>query len=108
LKLQQKRFEGATPGAIQAHAAAIQKYVGIFAPRVLCAFSDLENYVNIIISSNDEATMEATVAFINFAEPLGKTSATANESDKFTNKERQSKLRANTFAVKLMHRLLSS
>jgi N-terminal acetyltransferase B complex non-catalytic subunit len=104
----EKVRKSATPEAIQACAAAIQKYAGIFAPRVSCAFSDLENYVNMIVRSNDEAAMEATVALINFAETLRKSSATAKESDKYTNKERQSKLRAYTFAVKLMHKLLAS
>lgn len=105
--------KSATTEAILAFGDSIQKYAETFAPRLACAYSDLETYVSMMLRTNEEAAMKATAALLEFAEKLRKDNATANSVEngghhELTNKERQSKLRAYTFAVKLTHQLVAS
>jgi tetratricopeptide (TPR) repeat protein len=99
--------------ALREVGSTIQKYAEIFAYCAACTFSDLEHYVNMLLRTDEEAAREVIVSLLEFADALrqkNKSSPTTEggSADGLRNKERQSKLRAYIFAVKLTHKLVSS
>ena len=93
-----------TEDSLQAMAAAIQSYAEIFAPRASCAFSDLEGYIEQMMETAVANYNEITESLLKFARTMRESSKSRKEST--NNKERQAKLRAYIFAVKLNFKLL--
>jgi hypothetical protein len=98
--------------AIRSFGIAIRVYAEVFASRAACCFSDLEKYLNVIVRTNVEAASEVIVDLLDFAEKTRVSNQTAElvngNEVQWSNNERQSKLRAYTFALKLTHKLLAS
>ena len=102
--------QDASDDAIRALGDAIRQYAETFAHRANCTFTDLDHYLSILIcNENDDVNKDVTVSLLEFAESLRRTNVTSgNTTASSSNKERQAKLRAYIFALKLTHKLLSA
>ena len=96
-----------TDESVNALAAVIQEYGELFCPRAVCAFSDLESYVELVASSEVPTTKTAIESLLRFSETIRKANMSPNEGDNVSNKERQSRLRSYIFAIKMNHKLLA-
>ena len=89
---------------LQALGTSIQQYATIFAHRANCTITDLDQYLDILLSHENQ---DVTVSLLQFAESLRKTNfSNGADNDSCDRKEYVSKLRAYIFAVKLTHKLL--
>eukprot|EP00535_Pseudo-nitzschia_heimii_P013376 CAMPEP_0197199968 /NCGR_PEP_ID=MMETSP1423-20130617/34157_1 /TAXON_ID=476441 /ORGANISM="Pseudo-nitzschia heimii, Strain UNC1101" /LENGTH=1130 /DNA_ID=CAMNT_0042653841 /DNA_START=98 /DNA_END=3490 /DNA_ORIENTATION=- len=87
--------------------SAIQRYAEIFAHRANCTMTDLHQYLNLLLSNEQSSVRNITISLLKFTESLRKTNSSygiANENCE--RRERLSKLRAYTFALKLTHKLV--
>jgi tetratricopeptide (TPR) repeat protein len=107
--------QDASDDALRAFGGAIRQYAETFAHRANCTFTDLDHYLSILIcNENDDANKDVTVSLLEFAESLRRTNTTSGNTTASdgaignSNKERQAKLRAYIFALKLTHKLLSA
>lgn len=94
---------------------AIRQYADIFAHRANCAFTDLDHYLSIVIrSETNSSNKNVTISLLEFAESLRRSNTTsgniadAKEAVCGTNKERQAKLRAYIFALKVTHKIITA
>jgi hypothetical protein len=93
--------------SLRALAAAIQSYSELFAPRAACAFSDLETYIDLLLSASSSSSHEVVQNLLELADTMRKGNDSQHEGEEISNKERQTKLRAYTFALKVNHTVLS-
>jgi tetratricopeptide (TPR) repeat protein len=109
----EKVRKSATEEAVKEYGNAIRDFATAFAHRALCVYSDLEMYLNLLLRTDDDAARQATVRLLEFAETMRTDNSTAkenggDENSTLSNRERQSKIRAYIFAIKLTHKLLSA
>ena len=88
---------------LRTFGAAIQEYATIFAPRAKCTMTDLDQYIDILLSQKNR---DVSSSLLRFAESLRKSNASNGAADTSDKKAYLSKLRAYIFAVKLTHKLL--
>lgn len=93
--------------SLAALSSSIQTYIQLFASRTVCAFSDLEGYIELALSSKVDTSKQVAEDLLRFAQNLRSSNASAQESGSHSNKEWQSRLRAYIFAVKLNHKILA-
>jgi tetratricopeptide (TPR) repeat protein len=91
-----------TPDLLDILSSAIQTYAELFAPRASCTFSDLETYIELLVTS--ETPISTLESLLQFADSM-RLNNVSNESN--NNKERQSKLRAYIFAARVSHKILA-
>jgi tetratricopeptide (TPR) repeat protein len=97
------RTNATTPDLLDILSSAIQTYAELFAPRASCTFSDLETYIELLVTS--ETPISALETLLKFADSM-RLNNVSNESN--NNKERQSKLRAYIFAARVAHKILAT
>ncbi len=88
---------------LRAFGAAIEQYATIFAPRAKCTMTDLDQYIDILLSHPNR---EVSSSLLQFAKSLRESNASNGAADTSDKKEYLSKLRAYIFALKLTHKLL--
>lgn len=86
-------------------AQRIEEYGTVFGPRAACAFSDIVPYIDVLCSDGDATAVVGTLAA--FATKLQNDNKCGLEALAIGKKERQTRLRAYTFAVKLSHKLVA-
>jgi len=113
IAIERLRQDG-TDDTIRNCGDAIRQYAEIFAHRANCAFTDLAHYLSILMrKENDDINRDVTISLLEFAESLRRTNKTSRNivysegGIGTSNKERQAKLRAYIFALKVTHKLLS-
>ena len=104
----QKLQKDITEANLQALGIAIQQYAETFARRANCTITDLDQYLNVLLSYERSDVRTITISLLQFAESLRKSNSSYGvASDNCGKKERLSKLRAYIFALKLTHKLVS-
>lgn len=94
--------------SLQSLASAIERFGTLFSSRASCAFSDLEVYVELLVTKETQSCKNILRSLLDFAENLRTTNSYLKKSNEIENsKERLSCLRAFIFATKLNHKLLS-
>ena len=92
--------------SLSALTSAIQNYSQLFASRAVCAFSDLEEYIELTLSTKVDRSSQIVEDLLKFAQNMRTSNASAKEGESYSTKERQNRLRAYIFAVKLNHKIL--
>jgi tetratricopeptide (TPR) repeat protein len=107
----QRIRQNASSAAIEQLSSSIVDYAKVFARRANCAFSDVEMYLDRLIRSDEEEARTAVVSLLEFTSSLRteNTSITSTGSvgTSVDNKERRYRLRAYTFSVKVIQKLVS-
>lgn len=96
-----------TAGAVSELASAIEAYAMIFGARAVCAFSDLRAYLDLLLSHHlkeSQPSIERLLAFLSELREKNKSDPGGN----YSNKERQTRLRAYIFAVKVNHIIVAA
>jgi len=93
--------------SLSALSSSIQEYSKLFSSRAVCAFSDLESYLELILATDTDGTKTVVEDLLKFAQSLRAANTAPSEDSICSNKERQSRLRAYIFAVKFSHMLLA-
>ena len=94
--------------SLQRLASSIESYGTLFASRASCAFSDLEIYIELLLNHEMESSKDVVSKILQFADNMRKDNASPEGGAVSNNKERQSRLRAYIFAVKLNQMLLAA
>ena len=96
-----------TSQSLQAFGKAIEEYSQLFAPRAACTFSDLDTYVDLLISTEIPTKNEVIKTLLKFSSEMRKGNASPEDLGSINNKERQLRLRSYIFAIKLAYKLVS-
>ena len=96
------RSNATTPNLLDILSSAIQTYAELFATQATCTFSDLESYIELLLTS--KTPIPTLESLLQFADSM-RLNNVSNESN--NNKERQSKLRAYIFAARVAHKILA-
>lgn len=93
--------------ALKALSSSIQEYGNMFASRAVCAFSDLELYLELVLATVVDDAIQIVEDLLKYAKDMRVANSAPSENDSCTNKERQCRLRAFIFAVKFNHKILA-
>ena len=106
--------------AFEQLVSSVIGYGNIFARNASCAFSDLEIYLDHLITADEEDVRDAVCTLLDYASSLRQEnndtslglgtdggSSTESSSSTIDNRERRYRLRAYIFSVKVAHKLLS-
>jgi tetratricopeptide (TPR) repeat protein len=108
VELEADKLRGNPSGdSLAALSSSIQEYSQLFASRAVCAFSDLEAFIELTLSTKIDTSKQVIEDLLQFAQTLRSSNASAQGGDSYSNKERQSRLRAYIFGVKLNHKILA-
>ena len=94
--------------AMKTLSKAIQTYANLFAHRASCTYSDIEPYIELMVSCS--FTSNDTIQdLLTWATSLleSNESFRIKEGNGISNKERQSRLRTYIFAMRVLHKVLS-
>lgn len=95
----------ATDDANRSLQLAIQEYSALFAHRAVCAFSDLESYVQLLVTSTD--SMNITESLLEYLDTMQTTNLAKENSENLSLKEEQARLRSYIFSIKMKHKILA-
>ena len=87
---------------------AIEDYAEKFAAKAACTFSDLEGYLDLLLSSSLSESQSSLEKLLTFLLRMRNGSCSSSESEISTDKERQARLRVYIFAAKLNHKILGA